>query len=168
MTQQPAPETTIAELSALLRASFPAEPLPTTFWRGAGQPAGDIPDELAQRLAQRRWVDVTLHDWQMIGPPLSVSSYLHPDALRYSLPSLLVGVLHDTGYVDWALELLLPAGRKRRTDRRDWVTFWEGFSETQRDTIRCYLKGVRAMLGAAAGPVEQQLFDELDAVWGLR
>ncbi|MGC2778072.1 MAG: DUF6714 family protein [Bradyrhizobium sp.] len=169
MTQQHPAEITIADLSELVRGSFPAEPRPRTFWKdGAEQPAGDVPAELANRLAQRRWVDVTLRDWQMIGPPPSVSSYLHPDAFRYYLPSLLIGVLQDIRYLDWALELLLPAGRKRRTDRPDWVTFREGFSEAQRDTIRSYLTGLRAMLGEAAGPVEQHLFDELDAVWGRR
>jgi hypothetical protein len=94
----------------------------------------------------------------MIGPlgPL-VRDYLDPDAFRYDLPSLLVGVLRGLGYVDWALECLLPAGRKRRTDRREWTEFWDGLSEKQRDAIRSYLKGVRSMLGNPADPADQHL-----------
>ncbi|MGY4304961.1 hypothetical protein ACVIJ6_002204 [Bradyrhizobium sp. USDA 4369] len=54
MTPQPAAETTIRDLSALQRASFPAEPAPTTFCRGAGQPSDDIRDELALRLPRQQ------------------------------------------------------------------------------------------------------------------
>ena len=155
------------DLFTLIRTAFPTEPLPGTFWiDGDAQAGGDIPHELAERLAQRPWTDVTLGDWLMTGHPSSVKCFLHPDAFRYYLPSLLVGVLDDTGYLDWALEALLPEGRRRRTDRPDWLQFWEGFSGTQRNAIRSYLKGVRAVLGEAADPVERYLFDELEAVWG--
>jgi hypothetical protein len=125
-----------------------------------------MPDELERRLAHRRWIDVTMRDWTMVGPACIAKCYLHPDAFRYYLPSLLVGVLDDPGYLDWALECLLPARRKRRTDRADWTDFWDGLSGEQRDTICSYLKGVRSMLRDSVGPVEQQLFDELDAIWG--
>jgi hypothetical protein len=156
------------QLSELIRTSFPTEPLPQAFWiNGTEQPPDDIPDELAKRLAFRSWVDVTMHDWTTIGAPASAAkTYLHPGAFRYYLPSLLVDVLQDIGYLDWALECLLPAGCKRRTDRAEWTDFWDGFSETQRDAIRSYLKGVRSMIGASITLADQQLFDELEAIWG--
>ncbi|CCE10201.1 hypothetical protein BRAS3843_410030 [Bradyrhizobium sp. STM 3843] len=157
------------QLSELIKASFPVEPLPRSFWFDAGEHrCGDIPEELAKRLEHRHWVDVTMRDWTMIGPAVIAKAYLHPDAFRYYLPSLLVGVLSDIGYLDCVLECLLPAGRKRRTDRPEWLQFWDGLSETQRDTIRCYLKTVRSMCGEPAGPVVQHLFDEIEAVWGRR
>ncbi|WP_315758176.1 DUF6714 family protein [Bradyrhizobium sp. SZCCHNRI2007] len=157
----------ITDLSTLMRTAFPTEPLPGTLWidRDA-QAAGDVPHELTERLAQRPWTDVTLGDWLMTGHPSSVQCFLHPDVFRYYLPSLLVGVIDDTGYLDWALEALLPAGRRRRTDRPDWVQFWDGFSDTQRNAIRSYLKKVRAVRSEAADPVERHLFDELEVVWG--
>ena len=162
---------TVGQISELLRASFPVEPLPRFFWRaGGGQPPGDIPDELQKRLAQRLWVDVTMRDWTMIGAPAWLARiYLDPDAYRYYLPSLLVGVLQDSGYLDWALESLLPAGRKRRTDRKEWSEFWDGLSDKQREAIRSYLKSVRSMLGdpADAADHHRQLLDEATVIWGL-
>jgi hypothetical protein len=130
------------QLSELIRTSFPTDPLPRAFWiDGTEQPAGDIPDELAKRLAFRRWVEVALDDWRMIGiPPWVARSYLHPDAFRYYLASLLVVVLGDTGYLNWALEALLPSGQMRRTDRPEWINFGDGFSEQKREAIRSYLK----------------------------
>jgi hypothetical protein len=159
---------TIDRISELLPASFPVEPLPKFSWRaGREQPVGDIPDGLQKRLAHRPWVDVTLWDWTMIGAPaLLARVYLDPDVFRYYLPSLLVGVLGDIGYVDWALECLLPAGRKRRTDQKEWTEFWDGLSEKQRAAIHSYLKVVRSMLGDPLDPADQhlQLLDEAAAI----
>jgi hypothetical protein len=123
------------QLVSLLKASFPIEPLPPVFWRDGGeQPPGDIPEELLKRLAHRRWADVTLLDWTMIGAPAWLArTYLDPGAFRYYLPSLLVGVLGEPGYVDQALECLVPAGRQRRTTRNEWTNVWGGFSEAQRE-----------------------------------
>jgi hypothetical protein len=56
-------------------------------------------------------------DWTMIGAPACLArAYLEPDAFRYYLPSLLVGVLRDIGYLDWALECLLPARQEAAHD----------------------------------------------------
>jgi hypothetical protein len=161
------PLTTSDQLSELIRASFPVQPLPRHFFIDGGeQPCGDIPDELLVRLLHRRWVDVTMYDWSMIGPGCIAKQYLHPDAFHYYLPSLLVGVLEDTGYLDWAPECLLPAGRKRRTNRTEWAEFWDGLSGEQRDAICSYQNGVRSMLGRSTGPIGQYLFDELEAIRG--
>jgi hypothetical protein len=86
-------------------------------------------------------------DWTMTGAHASTARiYLDPNAFRYYLPSLLVGALQETGYLDWALESILPAGRKRHTTGKWWTDFWRGFSEQQREAICAYLKGVRSML----------------------
>jgi hypothetical protein len=162
---------TTDQLSELLHASFPVEPLPRFFWRaGTEQLPGDIPDALWKRLAHRPWLDVTMSDWTMVGaaPALLARIYLDPDAFRYYLPSLLVGVLADIGYVDWAVECLLPAGSQRRTDRKEWTEFRDGLSEKQRDAIRAYLTGVRSMLGNPVNPADQHLhlLDEAALIWG--
>jgi hypothetical protein len=103
----------------------------------------------------------------MIGAPPSLARhYLHPDAFRYYLPSLLAGVLQDIGYLDWALEALLPSGQKGRTDRPEWVSFWQSFSEQQRNAVHSWLKGVRSLFGEQAGPAAQHEFDKLEAIWG--
>jgi len=151
----------------LIRTAFPTEPLPRTFWvTGADQHAGDIPDELARRLAHRPWTHVTMDDWAMVGArPSLAKQYLHPDAFRYYVPSLLVGALQDSGYLDWALECLLPAGRQRRIGRLEWAQFHDGFSAAQRHAIRVYLEGLRSMLKESADPVVRHLIGEAEAVW---
>ena len=53
----------------------------------------------------------------------------------------------------------------RRTDRPEWMNFWESFSEQQREAIRSYLNGVRSMFGGSADPVGHHLFDELKQIW---
>jgi hypothetical protein len=68
--------------------------MPKRFWIDGIQPlVGDIPEELAKRIAHRPWVDVTMLDWTMIGHPASIRGYIDPNAFRYYLPSLLVGGL---------------------------------------------------------------------------
>ena len=127
---------TTNELSELIHAAFPVEPMPKRFWIDGIQPlVGDIPEELAKRIAHRPWVDVTMLDWTMIGHPASIRGYIDPNAFRYYLPSPLVGGLNDFGYIDWPLECLLPAGRKRRTTGKWWQEFWTAFSEEQKDAV---------------------------------
>jgi hypothetical protein len=159
--------TTADQLPELLHASFPVQPLPGFFWVDGGeQPVGDIPEELLKRIVHRPWVDITMRDWTMTGAHASIArAYLDPTAFRYYLPSLLIGALREIGYFDWALECLLPAGRKRRPIGKWWADFWIGFSEQQREAVCAYLKGVRSMLGDSVDPVNQQLLDEAEAIW---
>jgi len=161
--------TTADQLSELLYASFPIEPLPRFFWLDDGeQPVGDIPEELLKRIAHRPWANVTMWDWTMTGAHASTARvYLDPNAFRYYLPSLLVGALREIGYLDWALECLLPAGRKRRTTGKWWTEFRSGFSEQQRAAICAYLKGVRSTRGDSIDPANQQLLDEAEVIWIL-
>ncbi len=91
--------------------------------------------------------------------------YLDPNAFRYYLPSLLVGGLRETGYLDWALESILPAGRKRPTTGKWWKDYWGGFSEKQREAICSYLKGVRSILGDSIDPSNQHLIEEAEVIW---
>jgi hypothetical protein len=160
--------TTIDQISQLIYANFPVDPLPNPFfWMDRGdQPIGDIPDELLNRIAQRPWVEITMRDWTMTGAhPCGSRRYLDPNTFRYYLPSLLVGGLQETGYIDWALESILPAGRKRRTTGKWWKEFAEGFSEKQRVAVCAYLKGIRLLLWDSIGPANQQLICDAEAIW---
>ncbi|RZN12195.1 hypothetical protein CWO90_45950 [Bradyrhizobium sp. Leo121] len=57
-----------AELSELIHNAFPVKPVPEKFWIDGNQPLiGDIPEDLARRIAHRPWVDVTIFDWRMTG-----------------------------------------------------------------------------------------------------
>jgi hypothetical protein len=159
---------TTAQLSELIRGAFAVEPLPRRFWIDGIEPRmTDIPEELAKRIAHRPWVDVTMLDWRMTGAHASTArNYLDADAFRYYLPSLLVGGLNDFGCIDWPLECLLPAGRKRRTDGKWWQEFLSGFSEEQKDAIRLYLIGVRSMLRDSIHLSESHRLDEAQVIWG--
>jgi hypothetical protein len=77
----------------------------------------------------------------------------------------MVGGLNDLGYIDWPLECLLPAGRKRRTTGQWWQAFWTGFSIEQKDAVRRYLIGVRQMLGSNRLG-ELNFIDETQVIWG--
>jgi hypothetical protein len=159
---------TTVQLSELIRGAFPAEPLPGRFWAdGIDSIATDIPKELGERIADRPWGDVTMLDWSMTGVHASIArNYFDADAFRYYLPSLLIGGLTDFGYIDWPLECLLPAGRKRRTSGEWWQKFSTGFSNEQKVAVRAYLIGVRAMLRDATHLSEIHLIDEARAIWG--
>jgi hypothetical protein len=161
---------TADELSEIINAAFPIAPVPERFWVDDNQPSvGDIPEELAKRIAHRPWVDVTMLDWTMTGAHASTSKvYIDPNAFRYYLPSLLIGGLSDLGYIDWPLESLLPTGRKRRITGKWWQEFWTGFSDEQKDVVRAYLISVQPMLREAIHPSELHLIDEALVLWGRR
>lgn len=158
---------TTNELSQRIQAVFPVEPMPKTYWLDGVELLSDIPRELAHRIAYRPWMDVTMLDWTMTGAHASTArSYFDADAFRYYLPSLLVGGLNDLRYIDWPLECVLPAGRKRRTPGKWWQAFWTGFSVEQKDAIRRYLFGVRQMLDGSVYLSELHFIDEAHVIWG--
>jgi hypothetical protein len=161
---------TTDELSGLINAAFPVEPVPERFWIDDSQPlVGDIPEELAKRIAHRPWIDVTMLDWTMTGAHASTArAYINPNAFRYYLPSLLIGGLKDLGYIDWPLECLLPAGRQRRTTGTWWQEFWTGFTEEQKDVVRTYLTGVQSMLREPVHLSELHFIDEAHVIWDRR
>jgi hypothetical protein len=154
-------------LSKLVHAAFPIEPMPRKYWLDGIELLSDIPQELANRVAHRAWVDVTMLDWTMTGAHAGTArSYFDADAFRYYLPSLLVGGLNDLGYIDWPLECLLPVGRKRRTTGKWWQAFWTGFSVEQKDAVRRYLIGVRQMLDGSIHLSELHFIEEAQVIWG--
>jgi hypothetical protein len=106
-------------------------------------------------------------DWTMTGVQACITrAYIDPNAFRYYLPSLLLGGLSDFGYIDWPLECLLPAGRKRRTSEQWWRDFSAGFSKEQKDTVRTYLLGVQSMLRDSSHLSELHFIDEAQVIWG--
>jgi hypothetical protein len=158
---------TTNELSERIQAAFPIEPMPRRYWIDGIGPLGDIPQALANRIVHRPWVDVTMLDWTMTGAHASAArSYIDADAFRYYLPSLLVGGLNDFGYIDWPLECVLPAGRKRRTTGKWWQEFWAGFSDERKDAVRRYLIGVRSMLNESVHLSALGFIDEAQVIWG--
>jgi hypothetical protein len=158
---------TTSELSERIQTAFPVEPMPQKYWIEGIEPIGDIPQELANRIAYRPWVDVTMLNWTMTGAHAATArNYFDADAFRYYLPSLLVGGLTDLRLIDWPLECLLPAGRKRRTTGKWWQAFLAGFSVEQKDAVRRYLIGVRRLLDGPVHLSELHLIEEAQVIWG--
>ena len=159
--------TTADQISELIHASFPVDPLPGQFfWADGIEPLGDMPEEIRNRIAGRSWAEITLPDWAMMGTaPVVARGYFDPNAFRYYLPSLLVGVLRDIAYVDWALEAILPANRKRRPKGKWWQEFSEGISVKQRAAICAFLEGLRGLFWDRIGPAAQQSVVEAEAIW---
>jgi hypothetical protein len=157
---------TVAELSELIRGVFPVAPMPERFWVGGVEPMEmDIPQELASRIANRPWNEVTMMAWRMTGAHATIArGYIDADAFRYYLPSLLVGGLDDLGYIDWALESLLPVGRKCRTSGEWWRKYWIGFSGEQKDAVQAYLIVVQSLLRDSK-PVAIHLIHEARTIW---
>jgi hypothetical protein len=160
--------TTVDQISKLIHASFPVDPLPDEFWLAGAirRPLDDIAEELQKRIAERPWVEITIRDWAMTGVSTDiVRRYLTPNAFRYYLPSLLVGALRDTGYVDWALDSILPANHKRRPKGEWWEEYSGGFSARQRTAVCAFVEGIRVLFWDNIGPAAQQQIVDAEAFW---
>ena len=76
----------------LVRTIFPAEPIPTTFFRRQHRSSdnNDINQELMKRIFGRSWKAVTIMDWAMIDTSPAVSGfYLDHQAFIYHVASIL-------------------------------------------------------------------------------
>jgi hypothetical protein len=68
---------------------------------------------LLKWLAQREWTEIKMTDWKMIGHINISREHLDPATFLYYLPSLLLGVIEEPGYLYWALEaIMLGEGSK--------------------------------------------------------
>jgi hypothetical protein len=160
--------TTVDQISVLIRASLPVDPLPDEFWLAdvIRRPLDDIAKELQNRIAERSWLEITIRDWAMIGAsPDVVRRYLTPNAFRYYLPLSLVGVLRDIGYVERALDSILPNNQKRRPKGKWWQEYSSGFSALQRAAVCTFIEGIRILFWDDIGPAAQQQIVDAEAIW---
>jgi hypothetical protein len=152
------------QFEQLVYASFPTEPVPHEFfWAKRESPIErDIPKELRERLAGRRWPEITLTDWRMIGtPPAIARDYLRPSTFCYYLPSLLLSVLGEPDFLEWALEALIPLNKAHEPRGKWWGGFVGAVSESQRATLRSFLTIVDP-----ADPANQSLLSIAETIWG--
>ena len=162
------------DFSNLLHATFPTQPMPARFfWKE------NVPDDgfefcgdLLKWLAQREWTEIKMSDWKVavIGH-ISVSrEHLEPATFLYYLPSLLLGVIEEPGYLEQALEAIIPLGRDRRPKGRWWGELLETISLDQFATLRAFLAHVRsAFLRSDKGPfwitAAEALTSEAETFW---
>ena len=153
----------------LAYASFPVTPLPAKFfWADCKENLSqDIPLATQKSLEGRKWDEVTILDWRMIGSyPYIARRYLEPSAFLYYLPSLLVGVFGDMEFVDLAIEGILPDNRMHYPKGNWWKGFDLSISIQQRAAIRGFIRIIRTEYWASIGDVMQAYIIDAEEVWG--
>lgn len=108
-----------SDFQKLLLATFPPEVVPAPFfWRGDRHDDDyDFRRDLL-RLAGRQWTEIKMRDWTMVGRIGHTRELLEPTTFLYYLPSLMLGAIDDPGYLDWALEAIIPLGRDRKPKKQ--------------------------------------------------
>jgi hypothetical protein len=132
----------------LLLAAFPPQPLPAQFFwkKDRHDNSYEFRRDLIEWLAERHWTEIKMHNWAMAGHTSITRELLEPATFLYYLPSLLLGVTEDPGYLDWALEAIIPSGRDRKPKSKWWGELLETISPDQRASIRAFLALVRSDL----------------------
>lgn len=151
--------------AVLIRAAFPTEPLPASFFReDADVEEGDIPYQLQAHFLSKKWNEVSLLDWISTAPIGSIVTYLTADTFRYYTPSILIGSLEDVRYLDWGIEAVLPHNQRLEPRGEWWKTFFGGFTSTQRIAIREFLK-VALSLSFEGSACEFAARHGLEQIW---
>ena len=167
--------TTNEQFSGLLTATFPSQPTPARFfWKEGVHDADDeFSRDLLEWLARRQWTEIKMSDWTMIGHISVVRERLEPETFLYYLPSLLLGVTQEPGYLDWALEAIIPSGRDRRPKSKWWSELLETISPDQIGALRAFLAHVRStFLRSDKGPFwiteAEALTSEAETFWNVQ
>jgi hypothetical protein len=157
------------EFLDLVAGSFPVAPVPARFFwpeQEMGSLDGDMPQELGNRISGRRWTEVTLVDWRMIGTPPCVSRlYLEPATFMYYLPSIIVGVSQEMEFWDFALEAIIPYNKNRVPRGRWWSQFSASASPQQRAALSVFLAHIRLMSWDRIGLDGQYFLEKAEKIW---
>jgi hypothetical protein len=160
------------QFSNLLHATFPTQPMPARFFWTENVPDDgfEFCGDLLKWLAEREWTEIKMSDWKMIGHINISRQHLEPATFLYYLPSLLLGVVEEPGYLYWALEAIIPLGRDRRPKGRWWGELLETISPDQSATIRAFVAHVRNYLlrpdeGSFVISMDEALTTEAETFW---
>jgi hypothetical protein len=150
----------------LLLVTFPPRPIPAHFfWKeDRHDNSYEFRRDLLDWLAERPGTEIKMRDWAMVGHMSTTRELLEPATYLYYLPSLLLGATEDPGYLDWALEAIIPSGRDRRPKSQWWGELLETISPDQSATIRAFLTYVRNhLLMSDEGPFDISMNEALTA-----
>jgi hypothetical protein len=157
-----------AKFLDLIKAAFPAEPVPDQFfWTGGKDTLDrDIPEELRNRISGRPWTEVTLMDWRMTGvSPVIARRYLEPATFMYYVPSIIVGASQQIECIELALEAIIPVN-KYHVPRGKWWSEFSGIaSPLQRAALSAFLAHVRLVSWDTIGPANQYLLEQAERAW---
>jgi hypothetical protein len=138
-------------LSQQIHAAFAVHPVPASalrnsdnFWRDS-----DIWSSLKQFVAYRRWDELTLHDWAMIGTTPGIARYyLDAHAFHYYVPSILVNVFETGQYPEFAIDALVSPDFSNVNARDEletwWTTFISQFSPSQKACVCNFVEHIKS------------------------
>ncbi|MBR1201936.1 MULTISPECIES: DUF6714 family protein [unclassified Bradyrhizobium] len=160
------------QFSKLLTATFPPHPMPAQFfWReDRHDNSYEFRRDLLEWLAERQWTEIKMRDWAMAGHLSITRELLEPATFLYYLPSLLLGVIEDPGYLESALVAIIPSARDRRPKSKWWGELLETISPDQSAAIRAFLAYIRNnLLRSGEGPfvisMNEALTTEAETFW---
>jgi uncharacterized protein DUF6714 len=133
------------QLSNLLHATFPVQPMPTQFFwlKDVHDDSYEFRHDLLEWLGQRLWTEVKLSDWTLKRDIVVSREHLEPVTFLYYLPSLLIGVMEQPEEIELALEAIIPPGRDRKPKRLWWRDLIETISLEQCKAIRAFVAHIR-------------------------
>jgi hypothetical protein len=153
------------EVEVTIRTAFPDQPVPKEFFRDSARRDEEFQLELANRVQNRPWTAVTLTDWRMVGStPATWREYMLPETFAYYMPSILIGVLAEPPFFDFALEAMLPFNRWHQPRGEWWFSFARAFTDRQRGAMKDFL----AHLRASNPPLDlrnEELVEAAETVW---
>ncbi len=154
-------------LARMLPEKFPAEPMPDRlFWMGTYPPQGDSQQALQSTFANRRWTDIGIQNWMMLGlSPVVTRDYLEPKTFLYFLPSLLLGAFEDPGYLVYVIDTIIPSGRDRRPKGPWWKEFLDCISVEQRFVLKAILADFHFLFWDSMGAAAQATLEEAETFW---
>jgi len=149
-----------------IRHAFPLAPIPCEIFRVDGN-AGDIADELRQRILGHKWDEISLVDWANIASPVAVAMSITPKAFHYYLPSLLYAVWDDRSYIEWGVYAVVPSNKNHVARSAWWKEYIGLFTEDQREIVKKFLEHARDVDESCG--IEAGLANEaLDQIWNAK
>ena len=127
-----------AQVKSTIRAAFPIIPIPGSHSRDDGIANYEV-DEDVQKFNGHMWTEISLDHWIRSISPSAIRRATSSSFFKYYLPSLLVGVLHDSDYLYLALDALLP-DNPRYEPRPDWKEYRMSFDAQQADAVVSFLE----------------------------
>ena len=99
----------------------------------------DISESVRKELHMKSWDEVLLNNWLSIASIPTLMYFITPKAFYYYLPSLLTGVIDDSGYFDWGVNALLPYNKNHVRKSTWWTEYESLFSTSQRQVMMSFL-----------------------------
>lgn len=128
-------------LKKQLLEAFPRIPIPKEILLSANTFSDDdISESVRKVLHLKSWDEILLNNWlRCTASTTTLMYFITPQAFHYYLPSLLAGVIDDSGYFDWGVSALLPYNKNHVRKSTWWTEYESLFSTSQRQVMMSFL-----------------------------